>query len=381
MTQKFHDLETDLSRRFLEREEVIHGLTLAALTGEHVFLLGPPGTAKSLLARDFAGMISARNFEWLITRFTTPEELFGVVSLKAMKEHDSFRRNTASKLPEAEIAFLDELWKGNSAILNALLTIINERIYHNDGTPMHVPLLTVVVASNEIPEGDTTGNLAALYDRFLLRYQVGYLSDAGLLELLTRSTLPPITPLLSITDLQTAEVDLAQVTIPKSVVEAVISIRSLLKSEGIVISDRRFFAIRKLLQANAWLDGRGKVEDGDLETLCHCLWNTPSQINTVKKIVLKAANPQWIKALELYEAAEAVATTALAVTDDAKKMESGVEAGHKLKKAVEQLTKLADGKPGRIADLTTKTVGLYKTVIKECMGMDVALPGGCNGGR
>jgi MoxR-like ATPase len=171
MTQQIQHLRAYLSTRFPERKDVIDGALAAVLAGEHVLLVGPPGTAKSALARAIAQAFGGNYFERLLTKFSTPEELFGAISLKAL-EQDRFARVTSGKLPEAEFAFVDEVFKANSAILNSLLTLVNERVFHNDGQPVACPLVSMFGASNELPEGK---DLEALFDRFLLRFEVGYL--------------------------------------------------------------------------------------------------------------------------------------------------------------------------------------------------------------
>jgi hypothetical protein len=123
---------------------------------------GSPGTAKSALVRAIAQAFGGSYFERLLTKFSTPEELFGPISLKAL-EQDRYERVTAGKLPEAEFAFVDEVFKANSAILNSLLTAMNERLFHNDGAPAQMPLVSLFGASNELPEGK---ELEALFDRF-----------------------------------------------------------------------------------------------------------------------------------------------------------------------------------------------------------------------
>src|SRR3954471_7668808 len=148
MHHRLQQLRSDLAAHFPERKQVIDGALCAILAGEHVLLLGPPGTAKSALARAVAQAFSGVYFERLLTKFSTPEELFGAVSLKAL-EQDRFSRVIAGKLPEANFAFVDEIFKANSAILNSLLTLINERVFHNDGTPILCPLVTLFGASNE----------------------------------------------------------------------------------------------------------------------------------------------------------------------------------------------------------------------------------------
>lgn len=167
-------IREELTQAFLERSEVIDGALTALLSGHHVLLIGPPGTAKSMLADELCRRLHGGTyFQWLLTKFTTPEELFGAVSLRAL-ESDEYRRVTTRKLPEAEIAFLDEVFKANSSILNAILTVMNERRFHNGRDVTEVPLISLFGATNELPEED---ELQALYDRFLLRYVVGYIAD------------------------------------------------------------------------------------------------------------------------------------------------------------------------------------------------------------
>lgn len=352
-------LQQYLVARFYERDEEVRGLLLAALAGEHVFLFGPPGTAKSELAREFVACLDgAKLFSWLLTRFTTPEELFGPVDLQALKA-GSFQRITRGKLPEAEFAFLDEIWKANSAILNTLLTILNERVFFNDSTPVQTPLVSCITASNEIP-GDES--LLALYDRILLRYSVKYLSDVSLAKLVQENVSKLERPRVQLADLSLPE---DEVKLPADLGEAFVEIRKGLAGEGIVPSDRRLHRSVRLLKASAYLEGRSKVEDSDLAVLANVLWDKPEQINTVKKIVLRAADPSFVKALELYEACEAAAQQALGAASE-KKAEAGVEAAARIKKALAEVEKIASP---RAKELAEKIQALQKTVIKECFGL------------
>ncbi len=172
--EKLKKIREELRQTFLERADLIDGALAALLSAHHVLIVGPPGTAKSMLADEICRRIEGANyFQWLLTRFTTPEEIFGAVSLKAL-EQDDYRRVTDHKLPQAHIAFLDEIFKANSSILNAILTLINERLFHNGKEVAPVPLLTLFGASNELPEEE---ELTALYDRFLVRFVVNYIAE------------------------------------------------------------------------------------------------------------------------------------------------------------------------------------------------------------
>ncbi len=185
LTTKLRALRDALLTNLVERDVPIRLALLAAVAGEHLLLVGPPGTAKSLVARRLGqAFVGTTYFERLLTRFTVPEELFGPLSIKAL-EQDRYVRQTAGYLPTASVAFIDEIFKANSAILNALLTLLNEREFDNGTKREKVPLIAVIAASNELPEG---AELDALYDRFLLRLHVGPVSEAGFDALLGLSS-------------------------------------------------------------------------------------------------------------------------------------------------------------------------------------------------
>lgn len=180
LTNKLREAMHHLENRFQEREELIRVLLLAMMSGESLLLVGPPGSAKSQLARAAAALLgTSRSFDYLLTRFTSPDELFGPVSLQQLKQ-DRYIRQTRGYLPDAEVAFLDEIFKASSAILNSLLTLLNERRFHNGAEAQPVPLLTLIAASNELPEEQE--GLAALYDRFLFRYETRYLQQIASFE-------------------------------------------------------------------------------------------------------------------------------------------------------------------------------------------------------
>jgi MoxR-like ATPase len=273
---KLRAIRDSLASGLVERDDAIRLALLAALAGEHLLLLGPPGTAKSLLARRlhlaFAG---STYFERLLTRFTVPEELFGPLSIKALNE-DRYERLTKSYLPSASIAFLDEIFKANSAILNALLTLLNEREFDNGSRREPVPLVAVIGASNELPQGE---ELAALYDRFLLRLQVDPVSASGFRSLLglREETIPLLEPTLQLTPSDLAQIQAAakEVEVPEDVVSLLEHLRKWCEVEKIQVSDRRWRKMVKLLQVSALTNDRSKVSIWDCWLLQHCVWSAP----------------------------------------------------------------------------------------------------------
>jgi MoxR-like ATPase len=270
-------VRADLKQSFISRDRVIDGMLIGLLCRQHILLLGPPGTAKSLLARQLCSALDARYFEWLLTKFTTPEEVFGPVDLPAL-EAGRYERVTHHKLPEAEIVFLDEVFKANSAILNALLTVMNERRFHQGTSLLEVPLETLIAASNELPEED---ELRALLDRFLLRFQVEYLDESGFRELLRLSE-RSLTARLTPESLSALRQRVAAAAVPESVLDAVSRVRRELLKEGVVPSDRRFRLGLGVLRAAAVLDGRSEVHTGDLQWLAHVLWTEPEEQRKVE---------------------------------------------------------------------------------------------------
>ena len=180
--QRLRQVAETIQGMFIGKDEIIRLMSVAVVAGEHCVLLGPPGTAKSALIRTLSQLLQADYFEYLLTRFTEPNELFGPVDINAFRE-GVYRRNTAGMLPEAEIVFLDEIFKSNSAILNALLTLLNERKFVSGGETIECPLISVFGASNEVPTDETLG---AIFDRFLLRVQSDNLDAYHFNELLLR---------------------------------------------------------------------------------------------------------------------------------------------------------------------------------------------------
>jgi MoxR-like ATPase len=265
-----------LKERFVGRDEVIDLIALAVVAGEHLFLLGPPGTAKSALIHQFASSVQGRYFEYMLTRFSEPNEIFGPVDLVRLRE-GTVATVTTGMLPEAEFVFLDELFNANSAILNNLLTVLNERIYRRGAQVHELPLLSLFSASNHLPEDDA---LRALFDRFLLRCHVAGLASDAMPRLLAagwalEQTPPPATSVkaadLHALSREVYRVDLAPIM--ELYVDVVCKVRDL----GVNFSDRRCIKVMKLLAASALLCGRDRAAPSDLWVLRY-MWDREEQI-------------------------------------------------------------------------------------------------------
>ena len=272
LTSRVRNIRDSLTTGLVERGVAIRLALLAALSGEHLLLIGPPGTAKSLVARRLRlAFKDGGYFERLLTRFSVPEELFGPLSIKGLEE-DRYERLTASYLPTASIAFLDEIFKANSAILNALLTLLNEREFDNGTRRERTPLMAVVGASNELPEGE---ELDALFDRFLLRLYVGPVSKDEFPSLLKLrgDAAPDVPDALKLTraDLDAVQKTAGGVQVPEDVEGLLCDLREWCAAEEITVSDRRWRKVVKLLQTSALTNGRKTVSIWDCWLLQHCL--------------------------------------------------------------------------------------------------------------
>ena len=312
----FKQIEAELNAAHFERKPMVRGLLLAILSRQHLFMVGVPGADKSGLAEDLTARVTEANFfRTLLGRASTPDEIFGPYSVSAYKQ-DIQRRKTERRLPEAHIAFIDETFKGSSTILNSMLSIMAERIYDNDGL-QEVPLISLIGCSNELPEDRE--ELAALWDRFTLRYPVKWIHDPEQFKTMIAGnhTAGQQRTTVTLAQLEQAQAEVAQVDL-SAVIDKLPELRDEVRKQGIGVSDRRFKAAMMAVRAEAWLNGRSVAADSDLSVLVHVLWDQPDQIPMVKKLVMGIASPFDSQADEILDAAVEVYTEAINAEENAK---------------------------------------------------------------
>lgn len=300
LRERIRKLAVELCDGLYERDEVMRLALLTAIAGESIFLLGPPGVGKSLIARRLKyAFADGKTFEYLMTRFSTPDEVFGPISIRRLKDEDRYERITENYMPDASVVFLDEIWKASSSIQNALLTIINERVYRNGQQEVPVNIRAIITASNELPPA--TESFGPLWDRLLVRYDVeGIRQSDNFVNMITDTGevyKDPVSEELKVTQLEldewTNEID--AVTVPDEVVRSLQMIRERItkwnekngSSRPILIYDRRWKKIIRLIRSSAFLNGRDQVDLMDLFLILHCLWNEPAQLEPLREIVAR----------------------------------------------------------------------------------------------
>lgn len=300
-----------MSEGIYEKEHILAMTLLSAIAGESVFLLGPPGTAKSLVARRLKlAFQNANAFEYLMSRFSTPDEIFGPVSISMLKNEDRYERVVDGFLPTATVVFLDEIWKASPSIQNALLTAINERIFQNGRNTLSLPMKALIAASNELPAVDE--GLEALWDRFLMRMVSNCIrTESTFYKMIRQKPTGDITmPAdLQITDevYESWQHDVNLVAISDDVCKAISAIRKRLREEAAkeghkemdyYVSDRRWKKCFHLMQTAAFLNGRKAIDMTDVPILFHCLWNTAEVIPTIIDIVASSLTADLDRQLE-----------------------------------------------------------------------------------
>lgn len=379
LVQKFLDVEADLNNVLIERREEVHSAMLALAGKRHLFMFGSPGTAKSKLVDELVRRMGedATCFKWLLTKFSVPEELYGGPDLLTLKDKGIYRRVTDGKLPQADIAFLDEIFKANSAILNSLLKILNENEFDNPGDDPHVPLLSLFAASNELP---TSSELEALADRLHLWHYVSPVKEpSNFIAMLSMEDCEP-EAYLSLEDIAAAQQEVAEVVIPEAVKGALLELRENLADQEIKVTDRKFMQALSVIRAEAWLNGRTEAEISDTRPLMHMMWRSPSEIVNVRKIVLDLADPierDVVKLSEEWEQAYSDYRTTLADTNmQGRKSDHTMEIYRKYKACRAELRELEikrqemgrECKPLTAFALRLKEVG--PILLEEGFGMD-----------
>lgn len=327
MLDRFKQLLGEMNRGIYEKETEISLSLLAALAGESIILLGPPGVAKSMVARQLkTAFREAQSFEYLMSRFSTPDEIFGPVSIQKLKTSDTYERAMEGYLPTADVVFLDEIWKAGPAIQNTLLTVINEKIFRNGNREMHLPLKLLVAASNELPaKGE---GLEALWDRFVIRIESRPIKlEKNFRAMLLDSHADFLGPTdftdstdfsgftgglghadfadnADFSDLKITSEEYAEWTeridkigVKIEVLDAISAIRKSLRAvnvdeaaerRNIYVSDRRWKNIVRLLRTSAFMQDREEVDICDLLPIYHCLWQEPEERDAIRNIVIRA---------------------------------------------------------------------------------------------
>jgi len=334
--EKLQRASTILNNYFVERDAEVRGMMLSVLAKTHILLLGPPGTAKSQLVITWSKLIEgATYFQWLLTKYTTPEEIFGPYSLAAL-ERDEYLRKTTGKASEAHFVFFDEIWKANSGVLNANLTLINERLFYNGAVPVKVPLLTMVGASNELPEEDD--NLDAMLDRFILKYHVKpIVEEQNFMQMLISNIDEEIKPVISLKDIQILQLAVKDIKMPEPMLELYATLRRDFATNGLISSDRTYRNTIGILKAEAMFKGNDTVLEDDFEILKHALWADPKNESAIYTTILAEINPDKNKVVELYDASKELYDEIMAEKDETKRLNNGVEVAMKLKEAKKKI--------------------------------------------
>ncbi|MFD0883410.1 AAA family ATPase [Streptosporangium algeriense] len=376
----------ELGEQFYERGAVVRALMASVLAGQHSLLLGPPGTAKSALARELTGRFTgARYWEILLSKFTDPKRMFGPIDVAALTQ-GRYTQLFDGRATTCDIAFIDEIFKCSAGALNETLAYLNERIYHpeNGGAPIACPLLAAITASNELGNSEET---SALYDRLLVRLEVGYLTDPSNFAALVRSAvIAPIQPAATTVDLaelrQAVAVAVPAIGVPDTIVDAICQLRAQLRRAELIASDRRWKAAVRLLQASAYLGGRAEVDGADLEVLTAALWDSPTERPTVERAVLTLVSPDAKEALDLADAIEeleAQLDSRAGQSRDALSTWAIKEANGKLGKAGKRLAEMlrdaqaAGRSTATLEQVSARRRAVHARIMVEALGVDASM--------
>ena len=287
--ERLREIADSLRSRYVERSEFIEGLLLAAVSGQHIFVLGPPGVAKTDIIEEFCQCIDGQVFDRTMMKTTTVDELFGPTNVKSYREDGIYERVTKNMAPEAHVLSLDEIWKGGSATLNSLLRLLSQRKYVQGVEWKDSPLIFAVGASNELPQDQT---LRAMYSRFQLRFTVDQVKSWSNLSEVLWGVRPELTKTrVSIDEIHAAQSEVENIPFHASAKESLRNILSELREAGVYPDTRKVVALasnrRSVVQAAAWLEGALQVFPRHLTVLRNALWDVPKQIDSVADIVAR----------------------------------------------------------------------------------------------
>ena len=273
-----------LKTTFVGKDDIIDLMGICLVSRENLFLLGPPGTAKSAMVRELAKRLQGQSFEYLLTRFTEPNELFGPFDIRRLREGDLVT-NTEGMLPEANLIFLDELLNANSAILNSLLMVLNEKVFRRGRETRDLPALMIVGASNHLPEDEA---LQALFDRFLVRVRCDNVAPEYLNAVLNAGWKLEGGEAEAAPDLEASDVIKLQAAIRSVNLDGVrdtyLELVQKLRNAGVALSDRRAVKLQRLIAASALLCQRTEAIQSDLWVLRY-IWDTEEQREVLAGIV------------------------------------------------------------------------------------------------
>ncbi len=384
--KKIDLIEKELNDFFVEREEVIKDALRALVIGQHMFLYGPPGTGKSLLVYNICKRIDgSRYFQWLLNKTSDPAEILGPYSIKAM-EQDKFLRKTSGKLPEAHIAFIDEIWKSNEPTLNILLPLLNEKIFYNDGKAIKVPLVSMFCASNEIPDDES---LNALYDRIIFRDYLGYVKDTdnklkmfkNYVNMRKNKNEIKVNTKIKLEEIYALQKKTETIEIKDDIYLDFIKLMDSLERDGIFISDRRKNECLKVIQGNALLCGRNYVVVEDFEALKNVLWNDIDDIVIIETNIIKVINPYDDKVRDYTRKFNEIKEEIDYIEDKDEKIRATIEAKVSIENIIKRLNILIEAARNKGKDTKNminkrKYIEDYnESIMKEVLGIDLNFEG------
>lgn len=380
--QKLQLIGNELGHMFMEREAEIKSLLLGVLTARNVLYLGDPGTGKSDLTQTFAShVINSNYFQWLLNRTSDPSEILGPLSVKAM-EKDQFLRKPEGKLPEADFAFLDEIFKGNSAVLNILLPLANEKIWYNDGKAVPARIKMIVGASNEFPEDE---ELSAFFDRFIFRHWVEYVADSkSQFTMLKNSvgrrngSLQPSKTLIALEEIEAVQNYINNIVVPDGAILALQKlIHELRTKKSIKISDRRINICLHVMQATAALNGRTSADPDDMEHLAYVLWEKKEDIDDIQNEIIKMMNPFKDKINKDYKEALDVQNKVLNETDPTDRANAAIDARGVLEKIAKRMNSVINEATKEGRDVTefkkkqAEVTQMNTEIVNKCLLFNV----------